>query len=140
MQIVSITSSEYDAIYDIYTKARSSNITNTKSDLTFLQFQQDIKGESIFVSKINSQIVGYISLWEPDNFVHHLYIMPQFQNNGIGNKLLEWCKKKYGLPLSLKCEEANYLAQRFYEINGWRVEDKGVGGDGPYLLYVLRNR
>ncbi len=36
-------------------------------------FDRDTEGEKIWVATNGSKPVGFISVWEPDNFIHHLY-------------------------------------------------------------------
>ncbi|HDZ9270902.1 TPA: GNAT family N-acetyltransferase, partial [Vibrio cholerae] len=58
-------------------------------------------------------VVGFISIWEPDNFVHHLYLATEYQGQGVGSMLLNCAKMKYG-NLSLKCMVQNQKALNFY--------------------------
>lgn len=69
--------------------------------------------------------------------MHHLYVMPQFQNQGIGSALLQECQDRFGLPLRLKCGKSNHSASHYYENAGWIPESEAVGPDGPYINYRL---
>lgn len=96
-----------------------------------------LDGEVIFTASISNKIVGFIAVWEKENFVHHLYIHPNYQNRGIGLALINTCKQYFGLPLSLKCVEKNIKASKFYKDNGWQATEKGIGPEGPYILFRL---
>lgn len=108
--------------------------------ITLDGFRLQIAGECLFVARAQGEIAGFVSVWTADNFIHHLFVAPAYQGQGIGRALLTHCQKLYGLPLSLKCVEANRRACRFYERNGWIEKQRAVGPDGPYRLYQLDNQ
>jgi GNAT superfamily N-acetyltransferase len=86
----------------------------------------------VHVAALGDQIVGFLSVWAPERFVHHLYVAPSHQGRGIGRMLIEACAELYGLPLSLECELANRGARRFYERLGWVGGEVGSGPDGEW--------
>lgn len=96
------------------------------------EFKESLAGEAVYVARIDARVVGFVSVWVADRFVHHLYVLPEFQGQGIGSRLLEWCRQKYGKSLSLKCEVANANAQRFYRNKGWFPKESGTGVDGEW--------
>ena len=62
-------------------------------------FDIDVEGEQIWVALCKGKPVGFISIWEPENFIHHLYISPEYTRKGIGARLLSllnvhWVKFK----------------------------------------------
>ena len=76
---------------------------------------------------------------QQENFIHHLYILPEFQGQGIGKYLLDSCVEKYGVPLNLKCLRENKKACEFYKKNGWTEVSMAKGPDGIYINYRLEN-
>ncbi|MGD8560050.1 MAG: GNAT family N-acetyltransferase [Gammaproteobacteria bacterium] len=130
---------EVNGLLHIFNEARSSTtgFENRNTDLEY--FLKDIKGERIYVISVNNSRAGFLSIWEQENFIHHLYILPEFQNEGLGKALIEECVRRHGLPLSLKCLKANERACAFYEKNGWRAETLAEGPEGPYVKYQLKN-
>ncbi|MBI3714517.1 MAG: GNAT family N-acetyltransferase [Betaproteobacteria bacterium] len=98
-----------------------------------------VEGEEILVAESVGQVVGFVSVWVADRFIHHLYVLPQMQNKRIGSALLQACEAKYGHPLSLKCDICNLQAQRFYKSKGWSPQEAGIGEDGLWeRLYSPR--
>lgn len=95
-------------------------------------FEKEIEGEVILVAKEDSRIVGFVSVWETENFLHHLYVTPEYQGRGIGSNLITVCKEKFGLPISLKCDRCNNKAREFYKRNGWITKREGVGEYGTW--------
>ena len=110
------------------------------SEFSLSDFDAETKGEYILVASIDGMIAGFISVWIKDNFIHHLYVDGKFQNQGIGTQLLNAALAKIGSPISLKYEEKNTSAVRFYRQKGFIEKAKGVSKIGNYILFELVNR
>ena len=101
-------------------------------------FLEDIQGERCLIAERNGQIAGFISVWVEDSFIHHLYIHPDFQGQGVGPQLLESALTFIDSPARLKCIIRNEKACRFYESLGWNKESVGEDSPiGPYINYRL---
>lgn len=99
-------------------------------------FDNDTRGEEISVADDDGLLKGFIALWSPDNFIHHLYVHPQFLNKGIGKMLLNSIVEKATKPITLKCLANNQNALSFYKSQGWRHESEGFNQDGKYYLLI----
>ncbi|WFU02227.1 GNAT family N-acetyltransferase [Rhizobium sp. CB3171] len=123
-----------DILADIYLRVRR---------MTFLwvdpgkfhseDFAIHTKGERVFVCEDrNGTIAGFMALWEPDDFIHMLYILPAFQGRGAGKALLaalpEWPKRHY----RLKCLVKNTRAIAFYRGLGFAIIGDGSSPEGDY--------
>jgi len=108
-----------------------------KQNVDSNDFDEDTKGESVLVAKIDGNIAGFISVWLPDNFIHHLYVRKQDQRKGIGSELIESVKAQVNGTLTLKCVEDNVAAVQFYETNGWKIQSKGISENGSFILFQL---
>ncbi len=97
-------------------------------------------GEVVLVATDDSGIVGFVSLWEPDRFIHHLYVSPDAQGKGVGTLLLFHCEQRVGRPLNLKCSAGNERAYQFYENLGWVMRVRGMGSEGPYFHFWQREQ
>src|SRR5436190_19747943 len=65
-------------------------------------------GETLFVAEDGSgDVVGFVSLYRPESFVHHLYVEPGLRNRGIGRALLDHAVATAGGSASLKCQLGN---------------------------------
>jgi GNAT superfamily N-acetyltransferase len=98
-------------------------------------FAAESEGERIFVCRDPEDcITGFISIWEPAAFIHHLYVDALYKRRGVGTALLgsldDWLPK----PWRLKCVETNTSAYAFYCARGWHLIDRGHGVHGSYLL------
>jgi ribosomal protein S18 acetylase RimI-like enzyme len=123
----------------IYNAARAPIECFQAAQVTVEEFQTLTEGEEIQVATDNEEVIGFVSVWSPENFIHHLYVSPDRQHKGIGKALIRACVSRYGLPLKLKSVIANTGACAFYEHNHWLVKETGVGPDGPYHYYCLNN-
>lgn len=130
---------DFNELFAIFIEAKSSTTGFKNTDTDLKSFLKEIDGEKIYIARINNSIVGFLSIWEQENFIHHLYISPEFQNQGIGNALLKECEKIYGLPLTLKCIKENERACAFYLCNGWTEKLVAEGPDGLYIKFQLEN-
>jgi GNAT superfamily N-acetyltransferase len=92
-------------------------------------------GEDIFVA-VNSKsgVVGFVSVWTPESFIHHLYVDAAFQRLGIGTELLASLREWLPQPWTLKCVSANRKAIAFYISRGWVAVRSDNGPDGEYQL------
>lgn len=124
-------------LVDIFNSSRAGAGCYSSEELDIEGFSESIKGEEVHVAVLNGTIVGFVSVWTAENFIHHLYVLPQYQGLGVGGTLLRICEEIYGFPLSLKCDARNEHAQRFYREKGWSSSDKGVGRDGPWERLIL---
>ena len=102
-----------------------------------LDFEEVTKGERITVAENRAgRIVGFVSIYEVDAFIHHLYVAASTHRQGVGGALLESLKPWLAYPWRLKCICANTPALAFYAAHGWVVEEKGNGEEGPYFQLI----
>jgi len=100
------------------------------------EFKLLIEGEQTYLAKEDTEPMAFISIWEPEKFIHHLYVAPQHQGQGLGHCLIAHADKRFGRPLYLKCGEANTAVRSFYDRTGWVALSREIGPDGPYINYV----
>ena len=98
-------------------------------------FQRETEGELVVVAVDENQLIlGYVSVWTPENFIHHLFVHPEHQRRGVGPGLIQSLFARVQGPYRLKCGVQNVRALRFYEREGWQQIQRGTGPDGEYLL------
>ena len=94
-------------------------------------------GETITVSTSPAGALrGFVSVQIEDAFVHHLFVAPEFQRQGVAQALLATLS-----PVTawrLKCVRLNREALAFYAALGWRETGGGEGGHGAYALLEWR--
>tara|TARA_R110002049_G_scaffold161450_13_gene327030 strand:+ start:2510 stop:2914 length:405 start_codon:yes stop_codon:yes gene_type:complete len=127
------------ALQRIYLQTRAEKFHwLDQADLRTSDFERDTEGERIWVAETARQIVGFASVWEQENFVHHLFVLPSHAGKKIGSALLATCLQNMGRPAQLKCMTANADALRFYQTLGWQTIDRGVTVHGEYQLLQRR--
>jgi ribosomal protein S18 acetylase RimI-like enzyme len=107
-------------------------------DTSFYQltdFNEETKGELILVAKCDDKIAGFISVWTPDAFIHHLYIKKEYQGAGIGTALLKEVKNRFSVSIRLKCLKDNKVAIDFYKKNEFKEKETGIGDNGEFGVF-----
>ncbi|KVG73170.1 GNAT family N-acetyltransferase [Burkholderia ubonensis] len=98
-------------------------------------FDAQTEGERLLVAEDDGgRLAGFVSVWEPDHFIHHLYVDRSRHRRGIGRALLRalpgWPATRY----RLKCLRANAPALAFYRASCFTEIGVGAAEDGEYLL------
>jgi GNAT superfamily N-acetyltransferase len=81
------------------------------------------------LAEVDGSVVGMAAIKEGDDFLHHLYVHPDYQGQGIGAALLAWAVGRRPEGIQLWCFQPNAGARRFYERHGFVPieETDGVG-------------
>ena len=130
-----------EVLADVYVMCRRA----TFSWLDPAQFQrsdfvEDTEGERVVVCEAAGRIVGFSGTWLPDNFLHHLFVLPEHQGHGAGLALLRASMRDMTGPVRLKCVALNQRAVRFYSKLGGVIEGTSQDGpEGPYHTIRLPN-
>ena len=138
LEIRPYKTSEFEEVFQVYQLSRAGETCFADAEISRKKFSHLIRGEQIYVSVIEERIVGFISIWPAEKFIHHFYVLPEHQGKGIANKLMAHLISIFDLPLSLKSLAENKKACAYYEHMGWLNEEVGGGPDGLYHHYWLR--
>lgn len=110
------------------------------SVLQLEDFDRDTREERVIVALLGVIPVGFASIWEPDSFLHNLFVHPDYLRRGIGRALVGHCMSYFNGPATLKCLKANSNAHAFYLHLGWQVSGYGESPDGPYYMMMVGRR
>lgn len=119
---------------EIYLRVRRETFRWVDPDRFSLEdFAVHTNGERLFVCENeNGLVAGFAAVWEPDDFIHMLYILPVFQGRGAGKALLaalpDWPMRRY----RLKCLVKNTHAMTFYRKLGFEIIGDGASPEGDY--------
>ncbi|OPA78689.1 GNAT family N-acetyltransferase [Paenibacillus selenitireducens] len=106
-----------------------------KEEMTLEDFDKHTVEEYIILAEEDNQILGFASLYLPDNFIHNLFVHPDFSGKGVGGQLLNASIEKMNKPLRLKCVSENHKAMKFYKNKGWRkVVEEGNPGEKYWVM------
>lgn len=122
----------------IFLKERQRTFTEQNtSEFKLEDFDKQTQGEYILSALIDDIPVGFISIWIPNNFIHHLYVDNAYQGKNIGTQLLKGTIQKTAFPITLKCLVSNTKAINFYLRKGFVEKSRGQSSNGTYILFEL---
>lgn len=127
---------DYPQLRQIYLESRRKSFhwANTE-EMNLDDFDRDTTEEYILLAEENSRILGFASLYLPENFIHNLFVHPDFSGKGVGTQLVNHAIEKMGKPARLKCVSENHKALGFYEKSGWKkVVEEGNPGEKYWVL------
>lgn len=101
-------------------------------------FDISTRNETIYVAVDDGHRIGFASVWENDNFLHNLFIVPGHQGKGVGSALLHHVQARFTSTGALKCLVKNAPAIAFYQRHGWEIEATGASPEGDYFLMHYR--
>lgn len=140
MQIEEIRNIDRDALRKLFLTERQRTFSWLDTSAYQLDdFEKFTQGELILVALIDTIPVGFISIWLPNNFIHHLYVHQKYHGQNIGTALLKAAIKKTNFPITLKCLENNKNAVDFYLKKGFTAKSKGKSEHGTYILFELND-
>ncbi|HEX5263182.1 MAG TPA: GNAT family N-acetyltransferase, partial [Phenylobacterium sp.] len=79
-------------------------------DLRFFS-ESFLPANEVWVAEVDANIVGYVGF--NDAWINHLYVLPDFQGQGIGPRLLAKALS-YERPMQLWTFQQNTRARKFY--------------------------
>lgn len=140
INITPYTTIDHEAIKQIYCQILQNEWELT-TDLTQMihDLDQSISEEVVLVARQNGTIIGFISWYEPDAFIHHLYIKSEFRNLGVGKNLIHCALGKLRHPVRLKCLKNNKKALDFYFGIGWYLAGEGISNEGDFFIMEYSN-
>lgn len=130
---------DLDALAQIYREVRRDTMNWIDPGAFRLEdFFDHTAGETLLLARSDAgDRLGFISLWDPDDFIHLLYVDRPWQGHGVGSALLlalpEWPNRCY----RLKCLVKNPQAKRFYLRHGFTVVGSGASPEGAYEEMAL---
>ena len=123
----------------LYLHARKASWTWIRDEEWRLEdFDAATLNEQIWVAEVDGHRAGFASLQANDNFLHNLFVGPEFQGQGVGSALLEKVQAQFSSTGALKCLVENHAALGFYQRHGWVIEAKGASPEGEYWLMHYR--
>jgi GNAT superfamily N-acetyltransferase len=124
-----------DACLNIFHAVQPLAYPRSDTGAAHEDFDAVTQGEDIWVAQEGRAIAGFVSIYRPAGFIHHLYIDPSRHRRGIGRALLTFALRQCGGHADLKCNEANRAAQDFYLAAGFRPVEWGWAASGPWIRY-----
>ncbi|GAA3412548.1 GNAT family N-acetyltransferase [Paenibacillus hodogayensis] len=137
MTIRAATEADFPELRTIYLESRRAYFHWADRDaMTIEEFDKHTVDELILLAEgENGQILGFASIYVPENFIHLLFVHPGFTGKGIGSQLLDASVAELNEPIRLKCVSANRQAMTFYENKGWkRLVEESENGETYWIM------
>ena len=137
MQIRPYREADRPFLRPLYLAARKAAFTWRDTEGYRLEdFDRSTLGEDIWVAEDQGKLLGFVSIYRQDNFIHNLYVDPHLPPRGVGTALLQAAERTFTATGSLKCLVKNEKALAFYHKHGWqKITTGNDGGEEYYLLH-----
>lgn len=97
--------------------------------------KQMLPSADIYIFEENNVIKGFIGIVE-QNYIAGLFVKKEYQREGVGKKLIEYCKSKYA-HLTLHVFTRNTSAVKFYMKNNFKVIYEHINEDTKAMEYTM---
>lgn len=129
------TAADVGAIQSIYAMSILEATWLPESAKICPVFSEVSIGELVYVAVSASDVVvGLVSVYVAESFIHHLYVHPDARGASIGKELLASLNAWLPQPWRLKCVLQNSEALKFYRRGGWNEVGSGESEHGPFLV------
>lgn len=89
-----------------------------------------------FIFEEQNRIKGFVSIIDK-SFIGAIFVLPKFQNIGIGKKLIDFCKERY-THLELACYKENHSSVKFYKNQGFTIVAEQNNEDSGHTKLIMR--
>ena len=128
------TPADAEACTRIFDRAWHAGHPHAPRKIDAAEFSANTRNETILVAEMPGHgVAGFVSIYEPENFVHNLYVEPDLHGSGIGKALLARAVALAGGRASLKCQTRAARARAFYRHLGWSEVTAGIGEFGEWV-------
>lgn len=104
-------------------------------DLQLEDFDRATIGETVIVAVRDGTLIGFASIFTQENFLHNLFVAPEFKGTGVGSALLHASEALFTGKGSLKCLIKSENSVAFYLAKGWEIISEGESPKGDYYLF-----
>jgi len=129
------TAAEIDEAAELFVRSGRAAFTwRPDNHFRAEDFRMYALDEEVWLAHMGDALVGILSIFRAESFIHCLYVDPDAQGLGIGRALVAHVRRIVGEPLTLKLDVPNRKAIAFYEATGWErmtgLDDQGVDDAG----------
>lgn len=97
-----------------------------------------LKEADVYIFEENNIIKGFVGIVE-NNYIGGIFVKKNYQREGIGKKLIDFCKNKYSY-LTLHVFKKNHKAINFYNKNDFMILDELINEDTKESEYLMTFR
>jgi ribosomal protein S18 acetylase RimI-like enzyme len=130
---------ELDSCAELYDRVVRRTFTwFDRLDDQAAKFRSEAAQEEVYVALADGRLVGLVSFYRPDSFLHSLYVDYAEHGRGVGAALLAHIEAIAEAPVSLKVQTRNLQARRFYERNGFKIVEEGQDSEQSQWVRMAR--
>lgn len=116
--------SDFDQLCHVMDRARMQELKTANMEQVFIQLKDApylryLLKCKMYVATKEEKIVGFVGLRPHE--LSFLHVDPNFQNLGIGKKLIEFALRRLERPIKLEVFTDNLAAKALYEKYGFKV-------------------
>lgn len=119
----------------LFLASRKHTWTWLEDDFQLEDFDRAVIGEKILVAERDGHLLGFVSIFTQEDFLHNLFVDPKYQGTGAGSALLQAAEETFTRRGSLKCLVKSKKSVAFYLSKGWNIISTGEGPKGEYYLF-----
>lgn len=97
-----------------------------------------LKEADVYIFEENNIIKGFVGIVE-NNYIGGIFVKKNYQREGIGKKLIDFCKNKYSY-LTLHVFKKNHKAINFYNKNDFMILEELINEDTKESEYLMTFR
>lgn len=97
-----------------------------------------LKEADVYIFEENDVIKGFVGIVE-NNYIGGIFVKKNYQREGIGKKLIDFCKNKYSY-LTLHVFKKNHKAINFYNKNDFMILEELINEDTKESEYLMTFR
>ncbi len=141
-----VRADEYDAVAEVWMRSwRSNGIGEPRGDESGLRavMRERIplevaNGWSLYVADEDGTIAAMLAFRRCDGCLDQLFIAPEYQNKGLGKRLLAFARENLPGEIWLRCVRENERAWRWYEREGFVFEKEELDPRSGYMMKYYR--
>ncbi|HVR49137.1 MAG TPA: GNAT family N-acetyltransferase [Pseudorhodoferax sp.] len=139
LSVRSATLADAPALRALFLRSRQAAfVWQAQAPFQLSDFDAQTQGERLWLAQDGMGTAGFIAVWEPEQFIHHLHVDPRRARRGVGRALLHALPGWGARPYRLKCVCRNLAALAFYRACGFAEVGRGQAEDGAYVLLESR--
>ena len=125
---------------------RSLRSTDNFSDEEWMKFYERLVTYSYpnfdtYIYNKNGRNVAYISYWKEKKNIKMLYVLPEYSNQGIGQKLIKYVLEMYPETMTIGVKASNDVAMHIYTKYGFEIIRKEeYDASGVYYPHYVLER
>jgi len=131
---------EYDEVARVWMNSWASTGLEAASNFLLAKLRARVpleveRGWSLFVADDGGVLAAMLALHLPKLYLDQLFVAPQYQDQGLGRRLLAFTRHHLPDEIQLRCVRENDRAWRWYEREGFVFENEAVE---PMTGFVMK--